>query len=133
MANIKLKNKFGIETIYKDIKTIVIPDEGGNDVVFHEGLLEQPKLYTPALSLNETTLVISKNTKNGSFVKYYNIYIDSGEGYSLKTTTTTLKTDISKLNLSEGEYHIKVSAVGDNFIDSDESNEITVMWSKVNE
>ena len=89
-----------------------------------EGGGDQPQLNTPTISITEDTLTITPNKNNGNFVTGYNVYVNPGTGYVLFGTTTTLTNDLTQYPVPPGDYSIKVTAVGENFIESDYSNEL---------
>lgn len=84
----------------------------------------QPQLNAPTISITEDTLTITPNKNNGNFVTGYNVYVNPGTGYVLFGTTTTLTNDLTQYPVPPGDYSIKVTAVGENFIESDYSNEL---------
>lgn len=132
MANIKLKNQYGNSIIYNDINTITLKDENDADVTFSASA-QLPKLNAPTITLilsddiAQDQLKVTNPTSNGKFVTGYNIYINSGSGYQNMGTVeaTGQKTlDISDYTSQAGDYHIKVTAIGTNFLESDYSNEL---------
>ena len=133
MANIKLKNQYGNPIIYNNIDTITLKDENDTDVTFSASV-SLPKLNAPEITLIlsnnviEDKLKITNPASNGKFITGYNIYINSGSGYQNMGTveaTGQKKLDISDYNLPAGDYHIKVTAIGTNFLESDYSNDLT--------
>ena len=85
---------------------------------------DQPQLNAPTIKITEDTLTITANKNNGNFVTGYNVYVNPGTGYVLFGTTTTLTNDLTQYQVPPGDYSIKVTAVGENFIESDYSNEL---------
>lgn len=85
---------------------------------------DQPQLHAPTISISEDTLTITPNKNNGNFVTGYNVYVNPGTGYVLFGTTTTLTNDLTQYPVPPSDYSIKVTAVGENFIESDYSNEL---------
>lgn len=91
------------------------------NVTVKEKASEEPsKLDKPVIKLEENTLTI--NNVNGA--TSYEIYIDG----DLKEIVTNLTIDLSKYNLGEGSYKVKVKAKGEN-TESEFSNEITFVVS----
>ena len=84
----------------------------------------QPQLNAPTISITEDTLTITPNKNNGNFVTGYNVYVNPGTGYVLFGTTTTLTNDLTQYPVPPGDYKIKITATGENFIESDYSNEL---------
>lgn len=84
----------------------------------------QPQLNAPTISITKDTLTITPNKNNGNFVTGYNVYVDPGTGYVLFGTITTLTNDLTQYQVPPGDYKIKVTAAGENFIESDYSNEL---------
>lgn len=84
----------------------------------------QPQLNAPTISITEDTLTITPNKNNGNFVTGYNVYVDPGTGYMLFGQVTTLVNDLTQYQVPPGDYKIKVTAAGENFIESDYSNEL---------
>lgn len=84
----------------------------------------QPQLNTPTISITEDTLTITPNKNNGNFVTGYNVYVDPGTGYMLFGQVTTLVNDLTQYQVPPGDYKIKITAAGENFIESDYSNEL---------
>lgn len=84
----------------------------------------QPQLNAPTISITNDTLTITPNKNNGNFVTGYNVYVNPGTGYVLFGTTTTLTNDLTQYSVPPGDYSIKVTAAGENFIESDYSNEL---------
>lgn len=85
---------------------------------------DQPQLNTPTISITEDTLTITPNKNNGNFVTGYNVYVDPGTGYMLFGQVTTLVNDLTQYQVPPGDYKIKITAAGENFIESDYSNEL---------
>ena len=85
---------------------------------------DQPQLNTPTISITEDTLTITPNKNNGNFVTGYNVYVDPGTGYMLFGQVTTLVNDLTQYQVPPGDYKIKITATGENFIESDYSNEL---------
>lgn len=85
---------------------------------------DQPQLNTPTISITEDTLTITPNKNNGNFVTGYNVYVDPGTGYMLFGQVTTLVSDLTQYQVPPGDYKIKITAAGENFIESDYSNEL---------
>lgn len=132
MANIKLKNQYGNPIIYNNIDTITLKDENDADVTFSASA-QLPKLNKPEITLilsnnvTEDRLKITNPATNGNFITGYNIYINSGSGYQAVKTVEApgQKTlNISAWELPSGDYDIKVTAIGTNFLESDYSNEL---------
>lgn len=130
MANIKLKNQYGNPIIYNDIDTITLKDENDADVTFSASA-QLPRLNAPTITLilsnnvTEDRLKITNPATNGNFITGYNIYINSGSGYQDVKTVEALgqKTlNISAWGLQAGDYDIKVTAIGTNFLESDYSD-----------
>ena len=130
MANIKLKNQYGNPIIYNNIDTITLKDENDADVTFSASA-QLPKLNKPEITLilsnnvTEDRLKITNPATNGNFITGYNIYINSGSGYQdVKTVEAPgQKTlNISAWELPAGDYDIKVTAIGTNFLESDYSD-----------
>lgn len=84
----------------------------------------QPQLNAPAISITNDTLTITPNKNNGNFVTGYNVYVDPGTGYMLFGQVTTLVNDLTQYQVPPGDYKIKITAAGENFIESDYSNEL---------
>ena len=84
----------------------------------------QPQLNAPTISITEDTLTITPNKNNGNFVNGYNVYVDPGTGYMLFGQVTTLVNDLTQYQVPPGDYKIKITAAGENFIESDYSNEL---------
>ena len=132
MSNIKLKNQYGNPIIYNNIDTITLKDENDADVTFSASA-QLPKLNKPEITLilsnnvTEDRLKITNPATNGNFITGYNIYINSGSGYQAVKTVEApgQKTlNISAWELPSGDYDIKVTAIGTNFLESDYSNEL---------
>ena len=130
MANIKLKNQYGNPIIYNNSDTITLKDENAADVTFSASA-QLPKLNKPEITLilsnnvTEDRLKITNPATNGNFITGYNIYINSGSGYQdVKTVEAPgQKTlNISAWELPAGDYDIKVTAIGTNFLESDYSD-----------
>lgn len=112
-----IREKNGETTTYK-------PSEMAAAIQAISGGGDQPKLNAPTITITEDTLTITANKNNGSFVTGYNVYVNPGTGYVLAGTTTTLTNDLTQYQVPPGDYSIKVTAVGENFIESDYSNEL---------
>ena len=112
-----IREKNGETTAYK-------PSEMAAAIQAISGGGDQPKLNAPTIKITEDTLTITANKNNGNFVTGYNVYINPGTGYVLFGTTTTLTNDLTQYQVPPGDYSIKVTAVGENFIESDYSNEL---------
>ena len=84
----------------------------------------QPQLNAPTISITNDTLTITPNKNNGNFVTGYNVYVDPGTGYMLFGQVTTLVNDLTQYQVPPGDYKIKITAAGENFIESDYSNEL---------
>ena len=112
-----IRAKNGETTTYK-------PSEMAAAIQAISGGGDQPKLNAPTITITEDTLTITANKNNGSFVTGYNVYVNPGTGYVLFGTTTTLTNDLTQYQVPPGDYSIKVTAVGENFIESDYSNEL---------
>lgn len=84
----------------------------------------QPQLNAPTISITKDTLTITPNKNNGNFVTGYNVYVDPGTGYMLFGQVTTLVNDLTQYQVPPGDYKIKITAAGENFIESDYSNEL---------
>lgn len=112
-----IREKNGETTTYK-------PSEMAAAIQAISGGGEQPKLNAPTIKITVDTLTITANKNNGNFVTGYNVYVNPGTGYVLFGTTTTLTNDLTQYQVPLGDYSIKVTAVGENFIESDYSNEL---------
>ena len=112
-----IREKNGESTTYK-------PSEMAAAIQAISGGGDQPKLNAPTIKITEDTLTITANKNNGNFVTAYNVYVNPGTGYVLFGTTTTLTNDLTQYQVPPGDYSIKVTAVGENFIESDYSNEL---------
>lgn len=133
MANIKLKNQYGNPIIYNNIDTITLKDENDTDVTFSASA-QLPRLNKPEITLilsndvTEDRLKITNPATNGNFITGYKIYINSGSGYQdVKTIEAPgQKTlNISAWALQAGDYDIKVTAIGTNFLESDYSDTLS--------
>ncbi len=85
---------------------------------------DQPQLNAPTISITEDTLTITPNKNNGNFVTGYNVYVDPGTGYVLFGQVTALVNDLTQYQVPQGDYKIKITAAGENFIESNYSNEL---------
>lgn len=112
-----IREKNGESTTYK-------PSEMAAAIQAISGGGDQPQLNAPTIKITEDTLTITANKNNGNFVTGYNVYVNPGTGYVLFGTTTTLTNDLTQYQVQPGDYSIKVTAVGENFIESDYSNEL---------
>ena len=112
-----IREKNGESTTYK-------PSEMAAAIQAISGGGDQPQLNAPTISITEDTLTITPNKNNGNFVTGYNVYVDPGTGYVLFGQTATLVNDLTQYQVPQGDYKIKVAAVGENFIESDYSNEL---------
>lgn len=112
-----IREKNGETTTYK-------PSEMAAAIQAISGGGDQPQLNAPTIKITEDTLTITANKNNGNFVTGYNVYVNPGTGYVLFGTTTTLTNDLTQYQVPLGDYSIKVTAVGENFIESDYSNEL---------
>ena len=112
-----IREKNGETTAYK-------PSEMAAAIQAISGGGDQPQLNAPTIKITEDTLTITANKNNGNFVTGYNVYVNPGTGYVLAGATTTLTNDLTQYQVPPGDYSIKVTAVGENFIESDYSNEL---------
>ena len=112
-----IREKNGETTAYK-------PSEMAAAIQAISGGGDQPQLNAPTIKITEDTLTITANKNNGNFVTGYNVYVNPGTGYVMYRTVTTLINDMTQYQIPQGDYSIKVTAVGENFIESDYSNEL---------
>lgn len=79
-------------------------------------------LFTPTISLQSVTSVLTITDENGGFVQGYNLYANDELVTTLTSKTETLNDYIEHTET----LNIKVQAVGENFNDSEFSN--VVIW-----
>lgn len=79
----------------------------------------QAQLYAPQTSLSGDNLVIANTTQNGSFVQYFDIYVDS-ETTPADSVAAQLSVNYNLLNLTltAGTHTIKVKCRGVGMVDS---------------
>ena len=82
----------------------------------------QPALFAPTIGLSGSSIVVTNPSVNGGFVSAYDVY-NMGSGQVIASVTGTTF-DLS--SFPAGEYVFAVKAKGQDFSDSDYSNQIHV-------
>lgn len=91
----------------------------------HSKTVAFTKLYAPKISISGTTLTITNDERNGSYVTNYKVY----NGSTLLTTITATTLDLTTVITAYGTYNISVIATGIGYTDSDSSNVVEYNYS----